>query len=292
MRTVPKAASLLSSSSQRRVVIIVVAKCSDRRQCAATYEEMPLPTCPAASAGKGSQDWSMAGGEAVNNAHLALLIRALARCYRSIWEDALGTGATVRARVLSPIGSPAWQRRDRPRSRRWRNAMCCRPRRRPRPSERPPGVASYDDAGRWARRSPDDCHSWATASTSSRPRWPAMATGRSLHRAVAAGIVDTANHGDCDAASQRPVCGERNACAAGEWALTLTRPSDGVETTSGVLAKPLKRWAIGEEDDRKTADHREDARSRPSWRGGPLLVPRAARASIVSRVHKALGDKK
>ena len=98
-------------------------------------------------------------------------------------------------------------------------------------------------------------------------------------------------------------------------------------------AKPLKRWAIGEEDDRKTADHLRTHQLGPEWRkedpylctygffywGWALtcnqylrrawgLDPNAgnpwaefgglmswllgdARASIVSRVHKALGDK-
>ena len=161
----------------------------------------------------------------------------------------------------------------------------------------------------------------------------AMATGRSLIVLWPHTDCRHTNHGDCDPTSINDLFVENETRA--QWGVgshahaAISRCRDDVKRH----AKPLKRWAIGEEDDRKTAEHLMTHRLGPEWRkedpylctygffywGWALtcnqylrrawgLDPNAgnpwaefgglmswllgdARASIVSRVHKALGDK-
>ena len=237
---------------------------------------------------------TMAGGEAVNNAHLALLKeRWLAATDRSggVWGPALENWARSARRERKENGKFL--------------------------------IAFADDYGLGNRIN-------IVTSTLAL----AMATGRSLIVLWPHTDCRHTSHGDCDPTSINDLFVENETRA--QWSVgshahaAISRCRDDIKRH----AKPLKRWAIGEEDDRKTADHLRTLDLGPEWRNqDPYLCtygffywgwaltcnkylrkawgldPNAgnpwaefgglmswllgdARASIVSRVHKALGDKK
>ena len=236
---------------------------------------------------------TMVGGEAVNNAHLALLKqRFLAGMDRSggIWGPALTNWSIAARRERKENGKFL--------------------------------IAFADDYGLGNRIN-------IVTSTLAL----AMATGRSLIVLWPHTDCRHTSHGDCDPTSINDLFVENETRA--QWGVgshvhaAISRCRDDIKRH----AKPLKRWAIGEEDDRKTADHLRTHKLGPEWRkddpylctygffywGWALtcnhnlrrawgLDPKAgnpwaefgglmswllgdARASIVSRVHKALGDK-